>query len=127
MVGSIYPLSRKIFPHPQDAFSKRYRSVHVQLVTAFSVYEGPAPLIFAGGHDHSLQGLAHRDPWDYVLVSGAGSRGKLTTVTRGPDTIFARSAHGFIIVDLYPGGRVLLRVIEAGDQGMVFTHWLATE
>ncbi len=127
VVGSIYPLGRKIFPQDQDTFSERYRSVHVQLATAFSGYEGPAPLIFAGGHDHSLQVLSRRDPWDYVLVSGAGSRGKLTTVTRGPDTVFARLAHGFITVDLYPGGRVLLRVIEAGDHGMVFTHWLTSE
>jgi hypothetical protein len=127
LIGSLYPLARRSLAHDQDAYSQRYRAVQAQLAEAFSGYQGKAPLIFAGGHDHSLQVLGARAPWDYVLVSGSASAGKLTAVTHGADTIFAHLAHGFIALDLYPDGRVLLRVIEPNDAGVTFSTWLDAE
>jgi hypothetical protein len=124
LIGSLYPLARRSLAHDQDAYSQRYRSVQAQLAAAFSGYQGKAPLIFAGGHDHSLQVLGERAPWDYVLVSGSASAGKLTAVTHGADTIFAHLAHGFIALDLHLDGRVLLRVIEPGEAGVTFAAWL---
>ena len=127
LVGSLYPLGRARLAHDQDAYSKHYRAMQADLATAFSGYRGARPLIFAGGHDHSLQVLARRQPsdvWDYVLVSGAASVDKLTAVTHGPDTMFAHLAHGFMTLDVYSDGRVLLRVIESEPVGVAFTRWL---
>jgi hypothetical protein len=124
LIGSLYPLARKNLAHDQDAYSDRYRAVQAQLAAAFSAYDGAAPLVFAGGHDHSLQVLGRRDPWDYVLVSGSASAGRLTAVTHGPDTLFAHLAHGFMVLDLYSDARVLLRVVEAGEPRATFSRWL---
>ena len=57
------------------------------------------PVLYAGGHEHSLQVLSS-DVVDYVLVSGAGSEGKITAVGSGPDTLFAHEHTGFIAVDV---------------------------
>lgn len=124
LVGSLYPIARRALANRQDVYSGRYRRAQMQLARAFASYRGTKPLIFAGGHDHSLQVLGARGPWDYVLVSGAASVGKLTAVSHGPDTVFAHLAHGFISVDLYPDDRVLLRVIEPGADVATFSAWL---
>ena len=114
VIGSVYPLVRRhLLGNRQDAFSEPYRQAHAYLADAFSVYGGDGPLIFAGGHDHSLQVLADLEPWDYVLVSGSASKTKLTSVTDGPETRFAHLAHGFMVLDLYDSSDIWLRVFDA--------------
>ncbi len=57
---------------------------------------GKRPLVFAGGHDHSLQvfeGVTGTDP-RYSLVSGAGS--KLTPVSEADGLRYAASRPGFM-------------------------------
>jgi len=125
VVGSLYPLARRARANDQDVYSRRYRSVQTQLALAFEDYGGGKPLIFAAGHDHGLQVLRGQAPWDYVLVSGAASAGKLTALSHGSDTLFALLAHGFISLDLYPDGRLLLRVVEPPGAVATFSAWLA--
>ncbi len=73
------------------------------------------PTIYAAGHDHNLQLLESGDVAGLYVVSGAGARERVTTVTHLPETIFAHAAEGFVVVDF--GTRagedaVVLRVIE---------------
>ena len=57
------------------------------------------PVLYASGHEHSLQVLKG-DVVDYMLVSGAGSRTEITAVTSGPDTLFAHQQTGFMALDV---------------------------
>jgi len=73
------------------------------------------PTIYAAGHDHNLQLLESGDVADLYVVSGAGARDRVSTVTNIPETIFAHAAEGFVIVDFgtQKGQEaVVLRVIE---------------
>ena len=74
------------------------------------------PAIYAAGHDHNLQLLRSGDVAGMYVVSGAGARARVSTVTNIDETIFAHAAEGFIVVDFgqTESGKdaVVLRVIE---------------
>ncbi len=81
------------------------------------------PEIYAAGHDHNLQLLDSGDVAGLYVVSGAGARDRVTTVTDLPETFFAHSAPGFVVVDFgQREGRdaIIVRVIEAGTREPVF-------
>ena len=69
------------------------------------------PAIYAAGHDHNLQLLESGDVAGLYVVSGAGARERVSTVTHIDETIFAHAAEGFVVVDFGPAG-ALVRVIE---------------
>lgn len=86
------------------------------------------PLIYAAGHDHSLQIIESRGEVGAHIVSGAGAPERISTVTHLPESIFAHAAAGFVVVDF--GSRdgesvVVLRVIENGSERPVFEMDLA--
>ncbi len=107
----------------QDLNGKHYKSMINHLNDAFSILgTGKTPLlIYAAGHDHSLQVLKGRTT-DYLLVSGAGS--KLSRVGDGDNTLFAHEHTGFMVIDFLENGKVVLRVVEPADKEVVFHHWL---
>ena len=77
--------------------------------------DGASPLIYAAGHEHSLQVMSG-EAADYLLVSGLGSSSKATAVGHGDDTIFAHGHPGFMTLD-FVDEEIWLSVIEpvAGD------------
>ena len=81
------------------------------------------PLVYAAGHDHSLQVFGGAGAAQYVLVSGAGSASKATPVDHDGHTLFADARPGFMVLDFMTDDTVLLRVVEPG-LGVVFSHWL---
>ncbi|MBI2504672.1 MAG: hypothetical protein HYW07_15740 [Candidatus Latescibacteria bacterium] len=121
VLGSLYPLVRGLRPPTQDLASPTYRSMSAALRGALARYR---PLIYAAGHDHSLQVLEGDAASRYYLISGMGSAKKATAVTHGHDTLFAHLHPGFMAVDLLEDGRMLLQVVEAGSAAVVFAHWL---
>lgn len=81
------------------------------------------PVAYAAGHDHNLQVLDAEDFARIEIVSGAGAKDRVTTVTSIEPTIFAHAVQGFVVLDF--GMRdgeetVLLRVIETGAGKPVF-------
>ena len=83
-------------------------------------------LVYAAGHDHSLQVL-HGRTSSYVLVSGAGSIGKGECAARLRQSVYVGQAtSGFMRLDFAAGDSVLLRVYryDAHVQGEVYSHWL---
>lgn len=81
------------------------------------------PDVYAAGHDHSLQLLDSGDVAGIYVVSGAGARERVSTVTNLSETFFAHAAPGFIVVDFGESeGRaaVVLRVIEPDFVDPVF-------
>ena len=122
-IGSLYPLVRRYcLDKRQDVFSQPYTRMNAFLDDALKTHTGRAPLIFAGGHDHSLQVLRGEGAVDYVIVSGSGS--KLTSVGHGDDTLFAHLHRGFMVMDLYEDNQILLRVVEPGSAAPIYSVWL---
>ena len=80
-------------------------------------------LIYVAGHDHSLQ-VIKDDIVDYFLVSGAAATRKVTEVMSGENTLFAHQHTGFMAVDFFTNGKVLLRVVEPQGKGVLFHRWL---
>lgn len=80
------------------------------------------PLLYAVGHEHSLQLHEGGDIARYLLVSGAGAVEHVNTVTAGEDTLFAHAHAGFTVIDFLDTGNttaMVLRMVEAG-KGEVF-------
>lgn len=121
-IGSLYPLARSTFLKDRNDIGSPYQQeMKVQLMEAFSQNK---PLIYAAGHDHSLQVMEGGATADYLVVSGAGSQSKLYDVGDGNETLFAHRHTGFIAVDFLNDGRILLRAVEPGDMEVVFELWL---
>lgn len=122
LLGSLYPLSRKAFPSPQDLRSPRYRRLREDLLT---VLGANPPLIYASGHDHSLQVL--RGEGLFHLVSGGGIYGNTTPVTDIPETLFAEEASGFMRIDVLVDLRARLAVYRTDETGKTeeaYSLWL---
>ena len=115
----LYPLFRRYSPwvSEQDVFRDDYSRLIGKLRQAFDTYP---PLLYAAGHEHSLQVL-DGNVVDYVLVSGSAA--KTTPVGHGPQTIFAQSQPGFMVLDFLVSGRTRLRIV-ARDGGEVYAMWL---
>ena len=123
ILGSMYTYTRgHIYKIDQDMGSTRYNNLVAQLNRAFSTRKSPL-LIYASGHEHSLQVLKG-DSVDYLLVSGAAASRKVTEVSSGDNTLFAHEHTGFMAVDFFNDGKVLLRVVEPDGEGVVFHRWL---
>jgi hypothetical protein len=92
----------------QDLNSSVYRELVFGLREVFA--RVGRPLLFAGGHDHSLQvvedGAEDEPLWS--LVSGAGS--KITEVAHVDGTLYAEDMAGFMQVTFMVDGSVLLHV-----------------
>jgi hypothetical protein len=81
------------------------------------------PVVYAAGHDHSLQVLDGGDTAGVHVVSGAGAPERVSTVTNIEETRFAHAHAGFIVVDFgrLDGNEVaVLRVYENGSDAPVF-------
>ena len=114
---------RKFWTSRQDIKGEDYTDMVKHLNQAFSVAGKTSLLIYAAGHEHSLQVLKGSTA-DYLLVSGAGSRNKLSGVTDGDTTLFAHEQTGFMVVDFLENSHVLLRVVEPDAKGVHFHQWL---
>lgn len=77
----------------QDLHSRPYRDLLGRLREIFHITG--QPLLFAGGHEHSMQVLTATDSRDpqFMLVSGSAS--KVTQVGFAPGQIFRRAAPGY--------------------------------
>ncbi len=128
ILGSMYAYTRgHLYTPDQDIGSAPYNNLIAQLNRAFSTRklppEGTPLLIYASGHEHSLQVLKG-NVTDYLLVSGAAASRKVTEVMSGDNTLFAHQHTGFMAVDFYTNGKVLLRVVEPEGKGVLFQRWL---
>ncbi len=122
-LGSAYPLARALGISPQDIASAENTHMREALTRALTPRR---PLLFASGHDHSLQVLKGTSARN-LLVSGAGIFGHTTRVVKLPEADFAESAAGFMRVDALKNRRVRLGVFLAkadGTASEVFSKWL---
>jgi hypothetical protein len=116
---------RRFAARNQDVMSSANRRMRDSIESAF---HESTPLVFAAGHDHSLQVLRSGRNAPYVLVSGAGSAGKVSCTVRLRESLFT-SPHrnGFMRLDVMRRGGVLLRVFRftsSGSGGVAYSRWL---
>ena len=107
----------------QDLLGKSYTRMRDSLNSALATRP---PLIYAAGHDHSLQVIRGRNS-SYALVSGAGSLDKGECAARLRQSLYVGQAtSGFMRVDFVRGDSALLRVYRYDNhvQGEVYSLWL---
>lgn len=119
LLGSIYPLARRAAAPPQDLGGDAYERMRAALEGAMA--KDP-PLLYASGHDHTLQVLAGRGARNNV-VSGAGIYGHGERVAWKSDTRYASSQAGFMRLDLKEDGSGRLVVFTAGEDGRAREAW----
>lgn len=122
VIGSAYPLSRQLGVTGTDATSQQYDR---WIRGIYRATRPRVPIVFAGGHEHSLQ--VHRDSvGTYYIVSGSGS--KLSRVEPLETAMFSLSAPGYMRLDSHTDGALGLSVISLLDgetPEQVFRHCLA--
>jgi hypothetical protein len=109
-IGSLYPVSRMWGITQQDFSGSQYAELRRRLDSTLSLHP---PLAYVSGHEHTLQILEPRSGY-YHLVSGHGMSGHHAALTAGENTIFARRAPGFMRMDIFKSGGVIVRVVESG-------------
>lgn len=113
LLGSIYPIARANGITSQDLSGAANERMRAALGRAMSANP---PLLFAAGHEHTLQ--VFRGPFArFSVVSGAGINNHEGAVGWNDATLYASSSPGYMRVDISPGGRVRLAVIEVSETG----------
>lgn len=111
VIGSFYPIARRMGISDQDLTGGQYRDMRETLERVFGRYP---PLLIASGHDHDLQVIRGGSPpitsAGYQLVSGAGIVGHESVVRDVDGSLFKSEAAGFMRLDVTREGRVRLSV-----------------
>lgn len=107
-----------------DAPYQRYIHVLEKITIAYP------KVVFAAGHDHSLQLFKSTNASRYDLVSGAANASKVSMVAHNENTLFAQAVEGLMVLDVYTEG-VLLNVYTVGklqtDDNLAYRYWLWRE
>jgi hypothetical protein len=111
IVGSAYPIARRMGISTQDQSSAAYRELLAGLEAAFA---GHPPLVAAAGHEHNLEILGG-DPPPWILISGAGQYGRTTPVSLPEGATWTASEAGFMRLSLQRGGGVELEVLTVDE------------
>lgn len=123
LLGSLYPVVRGSGISSEDVSGKRNVRLRASLDSLFAIQP---PLLYASGHEHSLQ-LIDRGRPPLLAVSGVGIRGHQSYVQAMPETRLALSEPGFMRVDLLKDGRLRLGVLTVNASGRareVHAEWL---
>lgn len=109
--GTLYTLLRAHgLPSVQDLQNQVNRHMVGSLSSAMSTGH---VLAYAAGHEHNLQVLTADPAAQYMLVSGASVRERLTPTWHRGETLFAHQHTGFMVLDFWrTSGQAWLRVVE---------------
>ena len=119
-------IRKSVFAGRQDLSNSVYKNMRVKFEKAIeAVHEkNTGSLIYAAGHDHSLQIIEGRKGI-FHLVSGSGSASGATRVGQGEGTLFShtnKKTGGFIAVDYLQSGEIRFAVIEPRFTGQQCQH-----
>lgn len=93
IIGSIYPISRGVFGSPQDLKHPAYANM---IDTIEAVVKQHPNVIFAAGHEHTLQYF--NDSSFHYIVSGSGC--KAGAVSDNKKSEFVSSTRGFAVLEV---------------------------
>ena len=120
VIGSIYPISRKLGVSSQDIPNKEFQTYADTLRQALA---GHKSLIYASGHEHNLQ--LHATDEFYQVISGSGSKTNFARKGLGAD--YVQTQEGFARLIYYSNETwIEYFVIErkTGDLSSVFRKML---
>ncbi len=100
--------SRRYLGTPQDLSNLKYRQLRDGLL---SVFQHHRDLVYAAGHDHSLQYFHHND--QHYVVSGSGS--KLGYVRAGYGALFTAERKGYSALRYHTDGSIWLTFYSPND------------
>jgi len=112
VIGSIYPLTRMMGISNQDMSNSEYQHYILRIEGLLKNHKN---IIYASGHEHSLQILNGINN-SFYLVSGFGTSSHHTELSKGDRTLFAASQPGFMQIDLYKDGNVQISVLEVDEK-----------
>jgi len=101
---------RSVIGIPQDIANKKYKTMRRAVLAAT---ENSQDLLFASGHEHTLQYIENRG--NKYIVSGSAS--KNSPVGMGKGSIFSSSSMGFSTVSFYDGGETWVTYWEVSKGG----------
>jgi len=122
IIGSILPMARKFGGVIEDTPHKRYRQYRRVVLDAS---KNNKDMVYAAGHEHSLQLFQKHDK--HFIVSGAGS--KSSWVRKGKGAAFAHITKGFSKLDIYDNGEMWVTFIAPvgdGSEESVSFRWQLT-
>jgi hypothetical protein len=97
IIGSIYPLYRKLFGHIQDTAHPLYKEFAKPLLTLLKANPGN---VFVSGHEHALEYIVKDS--SHLIVSGSGS--KTQHVKKKGHAVLAEPVRGFSQLNLLSSG-----------------------
>ena len=109
---------------PLNLYNPQYMVLAKQVKDALARHQ---PLVYAAGHDHSLQIFEADEVARMHIVSGAGSAGKVSSVTAVAGTIFAHSVPGFAVLDFATRDGVdtpIVRIVRTGQEAPAFEMYI---
>jgi len=112
-----YYLAAKSGSIRQDLGSRAYTAMRREIAAAIEASDA-SPLVYASGHEHTLQviRMGGADAPAYQIVSGSASR--TSSVARVEGTRYASSSHGYVRLELRePGARVVVFALPDGSDG----------
>ncbi|MDZ7659019.1 BamA/TamA family outer membrane protein [Fodinibius sp.] len=111
IIGSTYPIYRKLGLSRQDIRNDHYQQFKQQILEAT---ENAENLFFANGHEHSLEFFEKEN--HFAIVSGSAS--KTSYARRGQGSEFTYTQHGFARLTSYKDGSIYVEfwVPEEGKQ-----------
>lgn len=110
IIGSLYPFVRGTFGNIQDLKHPEYKNMVKRIEGTMSI----APdVIYAGGHDHSLQ-LIQENKQSYI-VSGSGINRE--RVKKGKNALYVSDQRGFVEIIYRADGSEQVVIYEVDEQG----------
>jgi hypothetical protein len=125
ILGSVYPAARRSGASPQDIPDPRNQRMRDALRQGFAARP---PLLYASGHDHSLQVLegGGDDGPRHLVVSGGGIYGHASHAARLRETRFvAPGRAGYVRLDALRYGPIRLGVITVDARGTATERYSA--
>lgn len=116
LISAFTPLYRRFGGNRQDVAHAKYKLFRRELVQVFDGWP-ESHLIYASGHDHSLQYFERRQrrTTQHYIVSGSGS--KVNHVARGRGAAFSAAVPGFVTLQYYADGSVWLEAWTPNTSG----------
>lgn len=114
LLGSVGPLYRRFIGREQDLAHARYRLFRREML---GLFDGHEDLIYAAGHEQSLQYVRQRRRGRsrHYLVSGSAAAGDY--VAPGLGATFATAEAGFLSLQFYADNVVWLEAWAPGEAG----------
>ncbi len=117
VIGSAYPLTRAVFGTSQDVKHPFYQAMINDIE---GVVKGHPNVIYASGHEHTLQLI--QDSGYNFIVSGSGS--KTSRVSKSRKTLFASPKNGFVTLQVSKNKNVDVNyyVVEGDSVSKAYTN-----